>query len=64
MGFTRFDIVEGWYYYCMNFYSGVGDWRYKRLCKIITYFKPGLSSMPCGGGREVYNALCEKYNKE
>lgn len=56
--YTRFDIIEGWYFYCLHFYVGQGDWLYERLCRISKYYRPGLNqTMPTGAAREVYDSI-------
>jgi len=63
MYFDRFDIVEAWYLALSDCHSGQFSEEYRRLCKILTYFKP--SPMLCvdnlsENAREIYNAACIK----
>lgn len=56
----RFDIVEAWYCFLSENYSGMGDKRYARLCKMDRYFspRPNLSSATLGeNARGIYDAL-------
>jgi hypothetical protein len=61
--FTRYDIVEGYYWFLTHTYMGQGDKRYARLCRIQAYFSPGCNQTgpEVGTSAEiVYNALMGK----
>lgn len=38
--FDRFDIVEAYYQYYSDYYSGQTSKEYEKLCRISKYFKP------------------------
>jgi len=41
--FNRFDIVEANFIFCMENHSGQNSYLYKRLCRVMKYFKPRIS---------------------
>jgi len=43
MYYDRFDIVSAYYLFYLHYHEGQWSRRYERLCKIRSYFKPGLS---------------------
>jgi len=64
MNFNRFDIVEAYYVYFVNFHSGQNSVEYKRLIKMLNYFTPSksLRDKPCidqleNTGKQIYSAL-------
>jgi hypothetical protein len=60
MFFDRFDIVEAYFCFFMEWYCGQNCPRYARLCRMDGYFKPrpDLSSDTLSeNGRIIYNAL-------
>lgn len=61
----RYSIVEGHYWYFVDYHEGQWSDEYRRLCRIQKYFKPSpLSSGPeTDGGREVYDNLILKQEK-
>ena len=61
-GFSRFDIVEGYYWWLVEHHSGQWSEEYARQCKVSRYFTPSrLASGPEDMGQIVYNSLCEKH---
>lgn len=63
MYWDRFDIVEAWYLALTHCHGGQWSPEYERLCKMQTYYKPGLSKEYVEGltdnGREIYEAACK-----
>ena len=45
MYYDSFDITLAWYYYCLNWHSGINSWQYKRLSRMKQYFKPSPKSL-------------------
>jgi len=43
MYFDRFDIVEAYYWYCVDYHNGQWSPLYERLCKIGKYYNPGIA---------------------
>jgi hypothetical protein len=43
MYFDRFDIVSAHYAFCADYHDGQFSDLYVKLCRIGTYFSPGLS---------------------
>ena len=63
MHFNRYDIVAAYYLFFTNYYDGMGDLKYKRLCKIRTYYKQGLGFGSLSeNARAIYHQLVEKEN--
>ena len=61
MGFNRFDIVEAYYAYCVDYHSGQFSDLYKKLCRIEKYFTPspmfnGYWSLT-ENGKKIYDKL-------
>ena len=40
MEFDRFDICEAYYLFLSFYHEGQWSDKYKRLCKLLKYFKP------------------------
>jgi hypothetical protein len=62
MYFDRFDIVEAYYVFFVNYHEGQWSEKYRRQCKMQSYFKPSLSVQNGkldGNALEIYNALVE-----
>lgn len=59
----RFDIVEGHYWFYCDWHGGQGTKEYKRLCKLTTYFKPGILQhhVSTEESLQVYITLMKKY---
>ena len=64
MIFNRFDLVEAYYVYFVNFHGGQNSVEYKRLSKMLNYFTPrkSLRDNPCidqleDTGKQVYSDL-------
>ena len=56
--FNKFDIVEAHYLFFTEYHEGQWSEKYKRLCKITTYFKPAPSGITLSdNGLEIYNDL-------
>jgi hypothetical protein len=64
MYYDRFDIVEAYYLYLQLNQNGQGSRAYKRLCRIKTYFKPGMFGITFDrlseNGQAIFKALQEK----
>ncbi len=65
MYFDRFDVVSAHYAFYCDFYAGMGDHFYMRLCRIQRYFKPspmwkGFESLE-SNAKQIYVNLCEKH---
>lgn len=63
---SRWSIVAGYYaFYELN-HGGQGSLEYRRLCKIQTYYRPGLlgvtSLLTDPDIRTVFNALAERHH--
>ncbi len=43
MYFDRWDICEAWYIYLSENYEGQGDDKYRRLCRLLEYFRPRVN---------------------
>lgn len=41
--FDRWDIVEAWHLYLTLNHYGMGSYEYRRLSKLMSYFKPAYS---------------------
>lgn len=60
MYFDRFDIIEAYYVFFVQYHEGQWSRKYRRLCKMGTYFKPGLSVQNGdleGNALEIYENL-------
>jgi hypothetical protein len=58
MNWDRFDIVEAHYLFLTHYHEGQCSDSYRRLCKILTYFKPAPSGVTLTeNGQEIYNNL-------
>ena len=61
-GFSRFDIVQGYYYWLVDHHEGQWSKSYARLCKVSHYYKPGMNeSEPDEIGMLVYDELCSRH---
>jgi len=65
MYFDRFDIVEAYYAFFCDYHEGQYSDKYRRLCRILRYFKPsplfqGYESLS-ENARCIYDDLVEKY---
>lgn len=63
MYFDRFDIVEAYYVFFVNYHEGQWSRKYRRQCKIQTYFTPSLSVQNGkleGNSLEIYENLVLK----
>lgn len=66
--FSRYDILEAHYAFCCDYYSGMNDPLYARLCRISKRLKPG----PMWRGYEslgaaaqyIYDCLVAKLEEE
>lgn len=47
---NRFDIVEAYYVYFVNFHGGQNSVEYKRLSKMLNYFTPRICASVAVGG--------------
>jgi hypothetical protein len=64
MYFDRFDICAAYYFYLSETHEGQFSTKYKRLCKLLRYFKPtacikvdNLSE----NGKAIYDNLMKSY---
>jgi hypothetical protein len=65
MYWNRFDIVMAYYAYFTEYHRGQGSREYRRLSKLLGYFKPSfnLSSDTLeDNAREIFDNLVAKYN--
>lgn len=67
MYWNRFDIAEAYYLYFCDYHHGQNSVEYRRLSKLLTYFKPGhmfsyesLSE----NGKEIYHNLINREENE
>ena len=60
---NRFDIVEAYYLFFLEYHEGQGSKKYRRLCKMDKYWLPspifGMKSLS-DNAKEIYNQLVEK----
>ena len=64
MPFNRFDIVESYYLFFVNCHGGQWSTEYKRLSKMLSYFKPSPMLSPANCTEEVKDGfllLCERH---
>ena len=64
MYFDRFDIVQAYYTFYVNYHGGQASKDYARLCRIQKYFRPspsfsGVDSLS-DNGLMIYQNLIEK----
>jgi len=60
--FTRYDLIEVWYWYCALYHNGQGSKLYERLCK--SKFRPGpMAREPTPDDSVVYDLLREIVTK-
>lgn len=61
--FNRFDIIEGYYWYCTEYHEGQDSAEYKVLSRISRYFSPSpFAKGPSSeGAQAVYNGLVRKF---
>ena len=43
MYFDRFDIIEAYHLFFVNYHEGQTSRKYMRLCKMRKYYKPSLT---------------------
>jgi hypothetical protein len=63
MIYDRFDIVEAYYAYLVDYHLGQYSKEYIRLCKIRKYFKPNFNlhyDSLTKNGRLIYDNLESK----
>ena len=60
--FNRRDIADAYHWFLSHYHEGQGSVRYARLCRLHTWFKPGLfndgPSTP--NALAIYNELVKK----
>lgn len=65
--FNRFDVVEAHYAFYCDWHSGQSDTFYQRLCRMESYFKPGLMfngyQNLSENGMLIYQNLMDQYQK-
>ena len=63
MYFDRFDVCEAYYLFLSHYHDGQWGKMYRRLCHLLTYFKPSpmlsVDSLS-ENGAEIYRMLAEK----
>jgi len=67
MYFDRLDIVEAYYLFFVNFHEGQWSERYRRMCKMLRYFKPGplFSKRSLSwNAKAIYNNLVQRERSE
>ena len=58
MTFDRFDIACAWYHHLSENHGGQGSREYRRLSRLLTWFKPGASDAPMSeNARDIYATL-------
>lgn len=67
--FDRFDIVMAHYVFYAHFHEGQWSDKYRRLCHIGEYFKPGAAGIDLDreeneNAREIYLSLLERHGYE
>lgn len=63
MYWDRFDIIEAWYLALSHCHSGMMSKEYKRLSKILSYFRPACNlsvETLTENGKEIYESVCER----
>jgi hypothetical protein len=63
MYFNRFDIVEAYYLFFEQNYSGMFHPNYIRRCKMETYFKPAIFysyETLSENGKYIFDSLVER----
>ncbi len=64
---NRFDIVEAYYVYLVQYHDGQFSEKYNRMCHILTYFQPSFSIKEkeekalTENGKAIYDDLVENY---
>ena len=63
-GYTRFDIVDGWYWWLMEHHTGQWSDAYARLSQLSRLYKPSYTANgPTGEvAQSIYDTLCDKHN--
>lgn len=66
MQFDRYDIIEAWYWICVNWHGGQGSKLYARLSKISSYYKPGATQREpmTENGKDIYRAIEERMERD
>lgn len=66
MDISRYDIVEGHYWFYTDWHSGQWSREYERLCKITRYFRPGAghNGPTSYESQHVYDQLVEKHMRK
>ena len=67
MYYDRFDIVSAWYLALQHCHGGQWSDEYRRLCRVLTYYRPSASleheaKMVRGlsdNAREIYDSACK-----
>lgn len=65
MYFDRFDIVEAYYLYFVDYHGGQWSREYARLSRMTRYFKPRQSlsyDTLSENAQEIYNSLAVKHH--
>ena len=58
MEWNRFDIVEAYYLFFTEYHEGQWSDKYRRLSKIMTYFRPSPLGVRLNeNGQAIYNNL-------
>lgn len=64
MHWNRFDIVEAYYLFFIQYHTGQNSLAYKRMSKMLGYFKPSPfltnENSLSDNGLEIYNNLVAK----
>jgi hypothetical protein len=61
--YSRFDIVDGYYWWLTDHHAGQGSRDYSRLSRLSQVFTPSrLANKPSEyAGQVVYDTLCERH---
>lgn len=63
---NRFQIVLGYYVFCLFWHNGQGCRFYERMCRIEKYFNPGHAGLDLDTpgnelAKEIYERLVEEH---
>lgn len=62
MYFDRFDIAEAHYLFLCDYHEGQGSEKYRRLCRLLGWFRPGLAAQQGAltpNGQDIYDQLAK-----
>lgn len=65
--FNKLDVCSAWYLWLSENHGGQWSEEYIRLCKVSSYFHPGLLfkyETMSENAKEIYDDLCNKHGQE